>query len=1091
MTAMLRLLLAFVSFVIIPASAFADNGYYRFPALSGDQIIFTAEGDLWSTASSGGKAQRLTTHPGQEVRAVVSPNGKLIAFNGSYDGLSEVYVMPMEGGVPKRLTFDSGNSVAIGWSPAGEVLYATQNETGPASQRVMALVDPASLKRRILPLADAGDAAFSADGQTLYFVRFGLAISNDNVRNYRGGLTAHLWRYALKGDKEAERIAGAALKDANDRRPMVWDNRIYFISDRSGRDNLWSMAPDGSDLKQLTKHNDFDLRWANLDKGRIVYQLGADIHVFDIAANVDKIVPIDLTGDFAQRREHVVKNPLAFFEAVSFSPKGDRIAVTARGHVALAGTGVMRRIDLGTGTATRLRNAIVSADGKSVFGFSDASGEVELWRYSADGSADGKQLTKDAAGVRTVLSPSPDGKWIAHATFDGRAFLYNLETGQNAQFDSSDWAEIGQLVWSPDSKAIVIVRPDGRSPRNRLVIYNLAERKKQVLTSDKYDSEQPAFSPDGKWLYFLSDRQFQTQSGVWRDRDMGPGFTKRTKIYAMALQAGLKFPFDPPTEADNAGDAKVADKPAADKDKEKDKDKDAKAPKAVPAIQYEGLGDRLFEVPLPGDDISSLNLDDKRLYFLGPDGAEGHSALKTLTIETTGPKPDTFMADVREYELSADRKKIMIRKFVPAPAMGDVMIVDAGAKAPADLSKSGVKLGDWSVIATPALEWKQMFFDAWRMHRDYFYDKSLKGVDWSKVRDHFAPLVDRLTDRAELDDLLGQMTSELSTLHSQVIPGDQRNGSDGSTAGFLGAIFDPDPQGFKIAHIYRTEQELPAERGPLSAPGVDAREGDIITAVNGVSAAGRADIGDLLRDRVGQQVLLSIKRAGKDIKTVAIAVNAQRQAGLRYGDWEQSRRAKVDAASQGRIGYLHLRAMGGEDAATFAREFFANIDRDGLIIDVRRNNGGNIDSWIIDRLMRRTWAYLQPRYGKYPIYNMQNTFRGKVAVLIDERTYSDGETFAAGIKALKVAPLIGKRTSGAGVWLSDRSSLADRGRARVAELGQFAADTNEQLVEGKGVTPDIEVENPPHETFTGSDRQLETAIKTLLDQMPPIAKAKQ
>ncbi len=1085
---MLRLLLALAIAVGTTGSAFADIGYYRFPTLSGDQIVFTAEGDLWSVGTNGGKAQRLTTHPGQEVRAVISPNGKQIAFNGSYDGASEVYVMPVEGGLPKRLTFDAGNSVAIGWSPAGEILYTTQNETGPASQRVLALVDPNTLKHRTLPLADAGDAAFSADGQSLYFVRFGLAISNDNVRNYRGGLTAHMWRYGLKGDKEAERIAGAAATDANDRRPMVWDNRIYFISDRSGRDNLWSMMPDGSDLKQLTKHSDFDLRWANLDKGRIVYQLGADIHVFDIAANTDKTIAIELTGDFAQRREHVVKNPLAFFEGLSFSPKGDRVAVTARGHVALAGTGAMRRIDLGTSAATRLRNAIISADGKSVFGFSDTSGDVELWRYPADGSMDGKQLTKDAAGVRTVLVPSPDGKWIAHATFDGRAFLYNLESGQNTQFDSSDWAEIAQLAWSPDSKSLFIIRPDGRSPRNRLVIYNLADKRKQVLTSDKYDSEQPVFSPDGKWLYFLSDRQFQTRNSVWGDRDMGPGFTKRTKIYALALQAGLKFPFDPPNEADNAADSKAGDKPAADKDK--DKDKDAKAAKSTPAIQFDGLGDRLFEVPLAGDDISNLNADDKRLYFLSPDGAEGHLALKTLTIEATGPKPETFMGDVRDYELSADRKKIMIRKWAAGPVMGDVMIVDAGAKAPADLSKSAVKLGDWSVIATPALEWNQMFYDAWRMHRDYFYDKSLKGVDWVKVRDHYAPLVGRLTDRAELDDLLGQMTSELSTLHSQVIPGDQRNGTDGSTAGFLGAIFDTDPQGFKIARIYRTEQELPAERGPLSAPGVDAREGDIITAVNGITAAGHADIGELLRDRVGQQVLLSIKRAGKDIKTVATAINAQRQAALRYGDWELSRRAKVDAAGQGRIGYLHLRAMGPDDAATFAREFFANIDRDGLIIDVRRNNGGNIDSWIIDRLMRRTWAYLQPRYGKYPIHNMQNTFRGKVAVLIDERTYSDGETFAAGIKALKVAPLIGKRTSGAGVWLSDRSSLSDRGRARVAELGQYSADTNEQLVEGKGVIPDIEVENPPHETFTGADRQLETAIKTLLDQMPAPGKTK-
>jgi tricorn protease len=299
----------------------------------------------------------------------------------------------------------------------------------------------------------------------------------------------------------------------------------------------------------------------------------------------------------------------------------------------------------------------------------------------------------------------------------------------------------------------------------------------------------------------------------------------------------------------------------------------------------------------------------------------------------------------------------------------------------------------------------------------------------------------------------------------------------------LGAIVERETAGFKIAHIYQTEAELPSERGPLSAPGTDVREGDIITAINGRDTAAVADIAELLRDRAGQQVLLGLKRGGKDIKTVVTPVDAARNNALRYGDWEEIRRAKVDKLSQGRIGYVHLRAMGPQDIATFAREFYANIDRDGVIIDVRRNNGGNIDSWVIEKLLRKAWAFWQPRYGKYTYYNMQQTFRGHVAVLIDERTYSDGETFAAGVKALKLAPLIGKRTSGAGVWLSDRNPLTDRGRARVAELAQFSAETGEWLIEGKGVSPDIEVDNLPHATFTGADAQLDAAIANIEDRI--------
>jgi tricorn protease len=371
------------------------------------------------------------------------------------------------------------------------------------------------------------------------------------------------------------------------------------------------------------------------------------------------------------------------------------------------------------------------------------------------------------------------------------------------------------------------------------------------------------------------------------------------------------------------------------------------------------------------------------------------------------------------------------------------------------------------------------------MHRDRFYDRELKHVDWQGVRAKYAPLVDRLGDRADLDDLLGQMIGELGTLHSQVQGADLRKASDTATTAFLGATFEREPIGFRISRIYRTEPELPGERGPLAAPGVDVREGDLVLAVNGHAATQVDDLSELLQNRAGQQVLISLRRGEKTVRAVVTPVNAERNAELRYSDWEDSRRRQVDALGAGRIGYLHLRAMGPHDIATFAREFYANTEREGLIIDVRRNDGGNIDSWVIEKLLRRAWAFWVPRNGPVPHFNMQHTFRGRLAVLIDERTYSDGETFAAGIQALKLAPLVGRRTAGAGVWLSDENILIDRGIARVAEEAQFDAATGVQLVENRGVAPDIDVENLPHASFMGSDLQLETAVRTVLDMLKP------
>lgn len=1085
--------------------ALAAPAYYRFPSIRADAVVFTAEGDLWKVASHGGQAQRLTTHPAAETLPAISHDGKWLAFSAAYEGPTEAYVMPMSGGVPKRISFENDQVNVLGWTTSGEVLVSTLNSTGPSSHRVVAAINPQTMLRRVFPVADANEAVLDDSGKYLYFTRFGLQMTNDNVKQYRGGATAQVWRYDVQAKTEATQLF--AGDTSNNRRPMWWKGHLYFVSDRNGAFNIWSANPDGSDARMLTQHKEWEVRNANLGDGKIAYQLGADLRVLDIATAKDELINIDLVSDFDQQRKRQIKTPLEYLTNVEISGKEERLLFTARGRVTIAGTGPQRRIDLPVPENARAREAIFSHDDKSVFAIVDTSGENEIWKFPANGIGKPEMLTTNGNVYRYHIYPSPDGKWLAHTDKRGKLWLLDLATKTNQVID--DAGKIGadrqeEIVWSPDSKTISIVRADNKLQRSQIGLYALDSKQLHFVTSDRYNSHNPVFSPDGHWLYFYSERNFQVSNRApWGDRNMGPHFEKRTGIYALALQAGSRFPFKADDELNKTADKptdKATDKPAdksvdksidksaektgdktGDKttDKTTDKAEDSKKPAkpVLPAIQYAGLAERLYQVPLAYGNYRDLAIDDKRLYFTELEGTDGKATLKTLAISKTAPQPDIFAGNIRQFDLSADKKHVFYRTH-STNSPGDFIVVEAGAKQPSDISKAKVNISDWSFFLSPKLEWQQMYADAWRMHRDFLFDDKMRGVDWNKVRSKYAPLVDRVTDRAELNDVLGLMASEVSTLHSQTRPGDVRRVAAEGQAASLGAVLSRTSTGYRIDHIYHTEPELPSESTPLSQPDLDVKEGDIITAINGQPVLEARDISDLLTNQADKQVLMHVKRGDQAVRAVIVTpVNMMKHANLRYSDWEQSRSEQVNKLTQGRIGYLHLRAMGAQDINSFARDFYSNIERDGLIIDVRRNRGGNIDSWIIEKLLRKAWAFwANPTSAPY--VNMQQTFRGHLVVLVDELTYSDGETFAAGVKALKLGPLVGKRTAGAGVWLSDGNTLSDNGMIRAAENAQFGMD-GRWLVEGVGVIPDVEVDNLPHATFNGKDQQLETAIQLL------------
>ncbi|MCB1561116.1 MAG: PDZ domain-containing protein [Xanthomonadales bacterium] len=1079
----MRPLLSLSLLLLLSAAVHAETAYYRDPALRGDTLVFTAEGDLWRVSVNGGSARRLTTNAGMESQAAISPDGRWIAFVGSYDASPEVYVMPMAGGAPKRLSFDGAGVRVQGWTPQGEVLFMSTAVIGPGASVVLRAADPESRVTRTLPFADANQGSFDDQGN-LYFTRFGLHMTGDHARDYRGGAMAQLWRAPADGSSEAVRIAPAI--NASLSRPMWWNGELYHLADDNGVANLWRMDADGGSRAALTQFTDFEVRDPELDAGRIVYQKGADIRLFDIASGEDRAIPIDIASDFEQRRTRWIGKPLQYFEDAALAGDGSRAVIVARGKLSVAGVDARRRVEIPLPADARARSAVMSADGQSVLAVTDIGGSEAIWRFPADGSSAGERLRGDFDARVWSLHPSPDGHSLAFDDKLGRLMMLDLRTRQLRELDHGRFGgddAYSDVAWSPDSRYLAVARVDSSSFRPQLLLIARDDGRNAVLTSDRYQSASPAFSRDGKWLYFLSERSFSaTPSSPWGDRNMGPAFDRRSKLYALSLQPGNRFPFQPPDELTPPSDHNGKN--------EKGGDEDSTKTPALAAVVWEGLAERLFELPLAAGNYSALHADDKRLYFLD-DGTDpdGHPSLMSLAIDNEGDKPATFTADVSGYELSADGKKLLLAKWARR-GVGNLLIVEAGAKAPEKLDKHKLRLDDWRLAITPAAEWRQMFLDAWRMHREFSFDPAMRGVDWDAVRQRYEPLLVRVADRDELDDLIGQMSAELGILHSQVRPGDEREDSEIAQSAALGAEFEQTASGLRIAHIYRGDPELPGERSPLAQPGVDARVGDLLMAVNGRAISDQAALADALANQAGKQVLLDLRRGGAAKPVVVVPGSVRDEAGLRQDDWEQRTRERTQAASNGRIGYLHLRAMTGRDIATFAREFYANVDKDGLIIDVRRNNGGNIDSWIIEKLLRRTWAFWTYADGSTE-RNMQRGFRGHLALLIDEKTYSDGETFAAAIKSLDLGPLIGQRTAGAGIWLSDRNRLVDGGMARVAEYPQFAAADGRWLIEGVGVAPDIAVVNAPVATFNGRDAQLEAAIAYLQDQrakhpVPPL-----
>ncbi len=1070
-----------------PLQAKGVKGYYRYPSVHKDTIVFTAEGDLWTVPVQGGLARRLTTHLGQETHAAISPDGAMVAFSANYEGPREVYVMPTTGGKPERLTWHGDGAEVVGWTDDGRVLYRTRHFSGLPDWQLV-LVDPETANLEQIPLAQAAQGVYG-NGGTLFFCR--QRRQSSWTKRYHGGTVQNIWSFARDG-KEATNITADYQGTSSD--PMWWKGRLYFTSDRDGIMNIWSMAPDGSDLQQHTHHRTLEVRSPSMDRGRIVYQRGADLYVLNVYSGADTPIKVTLSSDVDQLRERWIDDPMEYLTSTDISAEGDRVALTARGQVFVVPSEPGRLVEVTHDPSVRYRAARFMPDAKTIVALSDKTGELEFWQMPADGIGEMVQITDNGEVFRFQGLPSPDGKNLAFTDKNHKLWMYHLDVGITSLIAVSENGPIQDLCWSPDGSLLAYGIPSSNDFQ-QLFIYDVTNRENHPLTTDRTDNFDPAFSPDGRWVYFLSDRHLESLvPSPWGPRQPEPFLARTTEIFLVPLVPGLRSPFMAPDELHPSADDNQDGQEGSSTDgmgsvagggagKRKQKNKKGVLDQQE-QVDLNGLEKRLQKVPVPAGNYLQLSLTDKRLYCLSWswEDRENHDLL-SMPVNYRDPELEPFMESIRDYQLSANRKKLLVVRAE------DLLVLDAGDEAPRDqeLEDSILDLSGWTFSLDPREEWRQMFVEAWRLERDYFYDRDMHGVDWAQMGERYFQMLDRVTDREELADLMGQMVSELSALHTFVFGGDHREGLEDVQPGSLGARFKKDAEagGWRIEHIYATDPDYPDDLSPLASPDVAARVGEVITAIDGVPSISSPDIGSMLRSKAGRQVRLSLEMGeGKEISTrevIVTPITPAQEEDLRYREWEYTRRLLTEDLGKGKIGYVHLRAMSGDDYGSWAREFYPVYKRQALIIDVRHNRGGNIDSWILEKLLRKAWFYWQPRVGE-PWWNMQYAFRGHLVVLCDEKTASDGEAFTEGVKRLELGTVIGTRTWGGEIWLSGNNWLVDKGIATAAEYGVYGPE-GVWLIEGHGVEPDIVIDNLPHSTFEGEDKQLQVAVEHLLDLM--------
>jgi len=1084
-------LAAFPTHIDIQAQPAPEARLLRFPAIHGNQIVFTYAGDLFTVPATGGVARRLTSDVGFEMFARFSPDGSRLAFTGQYDGNTEVYVMPSQGGAPTRVTWTATlgrddvsdrmgpNNIVIGWKNANQILFRSRRIEWNDFRGQLFLASAGGGPLEEVPLPRGGFGTFSPDGTQFVYNRVFREFRT--WKRYRGGQADEVWLH----DFTTKTTTNLTNNPAQDIIPMWKGSKVYFASDRDerGRMNLYSYDLGSKQTKKLTNFTEFDVKFPSLGDTAVVFENGGWIYTLDLASEKAEKVPVTIAEDFDRGRSGIVdvSRSVTNFE---IAPDGSRAILGARGDVFTVPAKFGPTRNLTQTPGIHERNAKWSPDGKWIAYISDRTGEDEIWLSPQDGRGAAIQVTSGSSNYKYQPVWSPDSKKLMWSDRAQRLFFVDIDTKAVTQIATSPAFEFTDYAWSPDSTWVAFAKPEDEGPQ-RIYLYSLATKQTSAVTDVWYNSSDPAFSADGTLLYFVSARSFNPTYGQTEFQHI---YADMSRVYFVTLAKDTKSPFAPksdevkitdapkpaPAEAKAqarpAAPAATATTPATPAEIKPAEAKPAAGPPAV-KVDLDGLADRIGVVPVPPANYQSLTSVGSRLYY-GRASAREVAALYVYDLER---QAETQIATGGGYEISADGKKMLLSQPGHRYAIIDTPTGKADPRDWLDLS-------DLKVTLDRHAEWRQIFNESWRQMRDFFYAPNMHGVDWPAMKRTYEPLVPYVNTRADLTYVIGEMISELNVGHAYVGGGDLPR-LDRVPMGLLGAHLQRDAASkfFRITKIFKGQNWDPSLRSPLTDIGVDAKAGDYITAVDGISTAGLTDIWEALIGKAGKQVTLTLNttptaQGARD--TVVVPVEDER--GLYYFNWVQGNIQKVSTATNGRVGYIHIPDMGVPGLNEFAKHFYPQTEKDAMVVDVRSNGGGNVSPMIIERLRRELVLVDIARNGS-PQANPGAMILGPKVLLADEFSASDGDLVTYRFKAYKMGPVIGKRTWGGVVGIRGTLPLLDGGVLNRPEFSRYDVAGKTWAIEGIGVEPDIVVDNDPAREYAGEDQQLDKAIQVILD----------
>ena len=1020
----------------------------RFPTTNGTDVVFSYAGDLYKAPLAGGQATRLTSHVGYEMFARFSPDGKTIAFTGQYDGNTEVYSIPANGGEPVRLTYTSTNSrddlgdrmgpnnIVMGWAPDGKsIIY--RNRIGDGFSGLLWTIPARGGMSEQVPLPEGGFCCYSPDGKKLAYNRTMREFRT--WKYYRGGQADDIWIY------DGKSVKNITENEAQDIMPMWIGDEIYFISDRDHWMNIFVYNTKTGKTEKVTDYKEYDVKFPSTNGKLIVYENAGYLYSLDPTTKKSSRISIEMNAEGVYARPEKV-NVSRNLSAASISSKGDRIAATARGEVfsvAASGKGVTKNLTRTPGANER--GAQYSPDGKWIAYISDRTGETEIYLQDVE-KTEPAQLTKgNDTYIRSIVW-APDSKTLLYTDRKNRLVSLSIPDGKKTVLMTNPSAEFRGVVFSPDSKWIAYTKPE-KNDMNVIYVYNLQTKKEIAVTERWYSSSSPIFSEDGKYLVYTSSRELNpTYSSI----EWNYAYTNMSGVYMTLLTKDTPSPFLP-----KDGTVKEDAAPKGGKD-------DA-AQSVTVNVDADGIFDRIIKVPVRNAS-RPIFCDSKGILF----GGRGASRFDFESQETSNVTDGNIVSIVG--------KKALISNA------GSYYVTDI-PRGKANL-QGGVSMNGLTADVDYTQEWAQIFDEAWRAFRDGFYLENMHGIDWKAMKKKYEVLLPYVKCRLDLNYVIGEMIGELTCGHAYVSPGTYKK-AERIDMGLLGAKISRDKSGYyRIDHIFKGAQYDQALRSPLNVPGMEVNEGDYIIAIDGVPTTTTENIYSMLVGKANVLTELTVNSKATDAGAHKIVVNPiNDEYGLYHYEWVMENIEKVDKLSGGKIGYIYIPDMDRAGLNEFARYYYPQLDKEALIIDDRSNGGGNISPMVIERLLREPYRLTMQRGSDMTGTTPEGSFHGPKVCLIDKYSASDGDLFPWSFKATGLGELIGTRTWGGIVGISGSLPFMDGTDIRVPFFTNYDAKTGEWIIENHGVDPDIWIDNDPIKEQAGIDQQLEKAVEVLLEKL--------